>query len=571
MLNSIEANNLKDKVGWLCIIGSLVLYFLFRLPFDLSVLCSSPNEGYYFIHAQYFLNGEKYVYAGGPLFLFLYASVLKIFGFGTWSILAVHFICSFVIILIGILIFLITRKIFQSIFWSGLSVLIWLLMQVTPIGGWTQAEELRAFLVLEPEYFCILLSLSSIYCLLTAIEQRGKWTYPLLAGLLALFSFMFKASGCVLIVAFFCWGVYLLLTDIRLLDKYKHIFISMFLAIFIGIISFCILVCFLKKGEFLSYWKIFFSVGSYSTEFAESFTSFLSCLANFISRYTFSLSNIFLFLSALMFLIWGLIRNYFVKTTNLYLKLFCPLLSIWGIGSIGGVIAPGSYAPYYYILVWPSAAIFLVLGIKDIFNYVGFLQKKIPLTVTILILVLFFTQRLYVIFPAYIKMVKETINLNCFLQPESFQDPIKSVNEKVSNSKRPYFLKLADLINFYLPNKRDTVYIVDFSNDFYFLRPDFYLYVKRFPPTPVVNDYLHYKRYLYRRVNVLIDNLSKAPPKIIVLPQIFYLESRQDPSLKPFFIWLKQFLKQNYHLKHTLNFMIPGLNKEEAFILFERS
>ena len=185
MSDLVKTNSLKNRIGWILFIVPLLFYSLCRLPFDFSVLCSSPNEGYYFAHAQYFLNGEKYVYAGGPLFLFLYASILKVFGFGTWSILAIHFIGNLVTILIGILIFLITKKIFQNTFWGGISVLIWVLIQATPIGGWEQAEELKAFFVLEPEYFCILLSLASIYCLLQAIEQKGKWTYPFLTGLLA--------------------------------------------------------------------------------------------------------------------------------------------------------------------------------------------------------------------------------------------------------------------------------------------------------------------------------------------------------------------------------------------------
>ena len=382
---------------------------------------------------------------------------------------------------------------------------------------------------------------------------------------------MFKASGCVLIIAIICWAIYLWLTDIKLLNKYKHIFIGIFLTVFIGLLFFCILIFFLKNGDLLSYWKIYFSVGSYSTEFTKSSMLFFASVINFMLRHTSSLSNLTLFSLTFIFLIWGLVRNHFIKTTSLHLKLLCPLLSIWGIGSIGAVISPGSYAPYYYILIWPSIAIFLVLGIRDIFHYSGFVNKKIFILIMSLISGLFFAQRVYTITPTYIKLFKENINLSCFLQRESFQDPIKSTNQRVTNSKRPYFLKLADSINSYVPNKLDTIYIVNFSNEFSFLRTDFYLYIKRFPPTTVVNDYLHYRQYLYKRINVLISNLSDSPPKLVILPQIFYLQNKQDPSLKPFFVWLSQFLKQNYHLEHILSFTIPGSNENQAFLLFEKN
>ena len=151
--------NKSERIGQLIFIESLVFYFLIKLPFNLSVLCSDTNEGFYFIFGQHFLNGTHFdvsemIYTN--LFVLIYALIIKLFGFGTWSIIAVHITQTVIVLLIAALIFSITCKLFENTFYASLSVLFWILMQVTPIGQWGNKMELESAFALNPEYFIVL-------------------------------------------------------------------------------------------------------------------------------------------------------------------------------------------------------------------------------------------------------------------------------------------------------------------------------------------------------------------------------------------------------------------------------
>ena len=68
-----------EKLGYPMFIGSLIFYFLFKLPLNFSVLCGSPNEGFYFLYGQFLLNEKVLGSIASPLLKLFYAVILKIF------------------------------------------------------------------------------------------------------------------------------------------------------------------------------------------------------------------------------------------------------------------------------------------------------------------------------------------------------------------------------------------------------------------------------------------------------------------------------------------------------------
>ena len=149
----ITTASIEKKSGFFLLITSLLFYFFIKLPFNLSVTCASSNEGFYFVFSQYLLDTHKFDFIRGPFFIFIYAFVLKIFGFNTWSIIAVHFIQTITVSAIGISLYYLGKIVLKSDFFSGLSVLFFILLQVTPIGGWGPKMEFESAFALECEYF----------------------------------------------------------------------------------------------------------------------------------------------------------------------------------------------------------------------------------------------------------------------------------------------------------------------------------------------------------------------------------------------------------------------------------
>ena len=188
--------------------------------------------------------------------------MLKLFGFGTWSIIAVHVLQKIIILLIGIMLFLFVSKLFQNISYASLCVLFWFLLQFIPVGGWGSFYEIESALALEAEFFCVLFSLLSLYFLLKASSKKKTIIFSLISGLLATCSMMFKANGAVLVIAFFCWIVYLLSFDRKELNDQKDTFIYFFVGF---LFSFLIsnVVIYLHNHDLSSFWYSYFFVGSY--------------------------------------------------------------------------------------------------------------------------------------------------------------------------------------------------------------------------------------------------------------------------------------------------------------------
>lgn len=548
---------LTDYLGLLLLVFSLLFYFLFKLPSVLSVTCGNVNEGYYFGYGQHLLEG-KHLYqdiyaARGPLFILFYALVVKIFGFGTGAIIATHVLHTNILIFIGIVLYLVSNKIFQNDFYSGLSVLFWVLLQTSMIGNWGHYLELESNFSFEAEYFCVLFSLLSIYFIF-----QQKTVFSFLSGIFAVCSLMFKGSGAVAIVAIIFWVIYLFLFNRELFSQNKRniLFFVLGLILTLSIILFAL---YIHNGELSAFFSQFFSLGYYSNFSTKSIQNMLLALLDFIFRFTLSFGNLFLFLFAFLFFILGLIKD-----TS---KAFFPLIAIWGIGSVCAVIVPGKYASYYYVLVWPSVALSLVYGIKEVFSNFKFLNKKyIKISFSIFI-ALFFLQRYWVIYPDYKKKFNEFMSASLFNQPESFQDP---VNLKKSNPKRPPALKIADKINSYLPDKNSTFFIFNFVKGHQDFSPFIYIYAKRSPSTTVYSDWLHVERLATESSEKLVKDLQRWPPKIIILPNSLFMREWQKSKLVIFFQSLIDFIQENYHLKDKLNYKYSDKEDTQVHLVFER-
>ena len=568
-MTEIKDSHLKkidQTIGLVILIFSLILYFIFKLPFNFSVLCASGNEGFYFIYSQYLLSENALRAFGGLLRILLYTLVLKFFGFGTWSIIIVHFIQTFIVMLIGIVIYLVLKKIISSSFYSALAVLFWILLQMTPIGGWGTKLELESAMALEAEYLCVLFSLGSIYYLLISLEKQKLFLCSLLAGVLASCSMMSKLSGSVLIIAVFCWAIYLLIVNRNLFNKIKYRFLIFSLGFILSFLFFNVIIfCFMNP---VTFWEQSAWVGSYSRDFLKSPKSFLMLLWIFMSRG--SNSNFVLYFIYFLLLLWGLIRNILMKKDNLELS-FIPLLSIWGIGNICAVIAPGAYGCYYFILVLPSIAIFIALGLNDLFSFRKITNHKYLKVFTFLLISLFFLHRIWIVFPIYFNYAKKIMKTSVFFQPQSLNDPVLPNGN--NGYGRPGILLLADILNSYLSDHEDKIYIFHFSKCRN-IETSIYIYIKRMSASTVVPDFFHYRRYLVPYTKTLVEDLTKNVPKLFVINMQFSLfehEKITKEDLMPFINWLAIFLKENYHFKNSIEVPCEDSNEKEVYKIYERN
>lgn len=563
---------LKEKIGFLLFAGALITYILIKLPSDTSVLCSNGNEGFYFVYGHHLLNG-KHLYtdiltARGPLFIVFYSLILAMFGFATYSIIAVHLFHTLIIILISIAIYLITKKITSNSLYGGLAVFFWVLFQITPIGLWGHKFELEATFALEAEYFCVLFSLYSVLCALFALElklgNKKSLILSFCSGLLAAVSIMFKASGAVLAIAMICWMIYLFVFEKELLNTWKNSIIFCLFGLFISLLLFGFSL-FLYNGELASFWQSYFMLGNYSSE-PLSFWLLILRIKRFMFRYTSSLSNFILFFITFLFLFWGLVRKCVVKNSNKTLSLLFPLISIWGVGSVCAIIAAGDYGSYYYILIWPAASIVLSLGLYDLFNNKTMNKNIIKYTLTFLIL-LFAFNRLQAVFPGYRTVIKAKLDANILRQPQSFQDPVLQYD--LPSVKRGAVLSIGDIVNSHLPNKNDSLYIFAFAQGHQYFGPPIYMYAKRPPVTPIISDWLYYEKSIKVSLAILRKQLFNNLPTILIIPGNPHLQKWQIKPLLPFFDELNQVIKENYHLKDTFN--IEMEKDLDVYQVFERN
>lgn len=564
-------------MGRFVLVVALLFYILIKLPFDLSVVCNSGNEGFYFVYGQKLLEG-RHLYTDilsvrGPFFILIYAVLVKLFGFNTNALIALHSFHTVVILLTGILIYFILKKLSLSSLVSAIGVFLWVLLQLSSNGLWGPQLELESSLSFEAEYLCNLFSLSSIFCLLVAFEkpERRKLTVLLaiIASFLSFSSAMFKASGLVIVLATFLWIGYLFLFArdifrVNLLTVCSYILgvIVFFLIFSFGIYNY--------NSNFNSFLNSYFLFGNYSIEGRRGYSLLIKIL-KFMFRHTDSISNFLLFFISFLFLIWGLLSQFFIseKIFNKYIKVFLILISTWGIGNICSVIVTSNYASYYYVLVWPSIAILLVVGFQYLAAKFSFLNLSLSRYLVIMLLILFFVYRFSQLYPTYINMAKEHLSLSFFNQSQSFQDPV--VLYESDKNKRPPVLQMADRINNYLPNKNDSFYIFAFAQGHQSFGPPIYIYVKRPCASAITSDWLYYEKFLNTTIPILTRQLYETPPKILIVPRVAHLGLWQVRLLKPFFIVLNDFISKNYHLKNSISYICYGLKEAEIYDVFERN
>lgn len=568
-------SNNSHKLGWFLFIGSLIFYCLVKLPFNLSVLCSSCNEGFFLVYGMFFLEGSRINFE--PLFVSVFTIILKLFGFGTGSVIAVHFVQNLIVILNGILIFLITKKLLQSPLWAGFSVLTWIVILITPIGEWQFRLEYESVFSLEAEYFCVFLSLLAIYLLILSFEKyinsaSSSWKmFSIIAGILSMTSIMVKPNGAIIALAVISWFVYEYLADKEQIKNLKKIFLFYLLGFLFGFIVFNLFIYF-KYGDLLSYWQFQFSLGSYSKKFLETPLDFIKVIYRFMTRGVPSVNNFILFSISFLFFAWGLIRRFFVKESDTLLRTFLPLLSIWAVGSVCVIIAPGIYGSYYYMLLWPAVAFFLAFGLKDLFKQVQFFNSiKIKSTIFILFLV-FLICRLFVVLPGYLFLLNEQVKLNCFLHPESFQDPVK-IPPGLYKTLNPYrfaVLSTADFINSLLPDKKDTFFIFNFTTGHQDFSPTFYVYSKRLPPSHIFSDHLHQDIFYEKKLKILMNDFVNSPPRIIIIPKVLKMKEWQEKKLVSFNKWLAEYTNKNYSYQGDFTYLHRPQDKPETCHVFLR-
>lgn len=530
------------------LITFLLAYFLVKLPFNLSVLCANENEGFSFNYGQNFLDGNKPTPGRGFLFILAYVIILKIFGFNTYSIIAVHFIQTLIVFLISIIIYLIMKIVIRNDVFSALTVLFWLLFICTPIGQLGQVVEILSHYTLEPEYFIVLFSLLSIFYLLLSFHinekellgKRLSYFLSLLAGVFSLLSFTFKASGAIIALAIICWFVYLLV----FFRKEFDFFLVRILFYFTGIIfSFVFLNCVLYfiSGDLVAYWREYFLIGGYASEEK----NLLNQIFQFMTRNTSSVSNFLLFLFGFLFFFYGLVKCIFQRGNQNYFNLFWPLTSIWGIGSTCAVITPGMYQSYYYHLVWPPLAIVIAMGLYDLHLNFRKTNYRIITFFTLFLFLVYFSHRISITIPAYYKMTSELLNVSIFSQPQSFQDPVQQYS--LNKTNRPGYLQICDFINVLLPDKKSTFYILNFNKPGASgLTPLSYIYAKRPPPTSIDSSLIKVNTIIEKKFQVLKDELTRRPPDILIVGKHFYFDVEQQKYMRTSLPWLDNFIRTNY-------------------------
>lgn len=566
---------LKNKPGLSICITSLIFLFLLKLPLNLSVVCANENQGFAFTWGQNLLLWQQLAPGRGPLFVFLYAIVLKLFGFNTWAIIAIHFLETIISVLIAIALYLIVSSILKSTIFGGLSVLFWVELVSTPIGASTLPIEIQSHHNLNEENLCVFFSLYSILCLaLSNFFNDKKYKtkdriYSFLAGVLATCSFMSKSSGAILFIALFFWFSQLFFFNNEHFKHLKNRIIFCCFGILLGLILLNI-IFYLFHGDLIQAWKDYFLIGMYRSTHLASFKSLFGSFLSFMTRSTYSISNFILFSIALLLFFYGLLNRAFITNKGDVNYLFWTLISIWGLGNICVIIAPGEYQPYYYYLIWPQLAIVFSIGLQRIVPFLSSLSKKMTVCMIFLIC-LFFFHRLVISAPAHFKLVEELINVSIFNQLQSFQDPVLPYDRQGVN--RPGFLQLADGVNALLPNKDGTLYIFNFDRKMTpsAFTPLTYIYAKRYPPTTVDASLLAIPNIIGSKLKVLKQELISKPPEVLIVSKNIFLEPWQAKYLPDFLEWFSIFVSNNYKFETTFSYQeLINVNEITDYFVYRK-
>ena len=454
----VEPLFLKKINGLFLCIGSLLVLFILKLPLNLSVVCANENQGFAFVFGQGLLLWNELACGRGILYVLLYSTILKIFGFNTWAIIAIHIVETIALLLIGLLIYLIVNKVLKNNLFAGVSVMLWVILISSPIGNSGLDIEILSHYYLSEEVLIVLFSLFSIWFLLLSnfLGYKHDCTFKekmfsFFAGIFAACALMPKANGSSLLISSIIWIVLLFLFR---KNSFKLDGTKILLYLFGVVISLCVLDLILYKlqGDLLLSWRDYFFVGSYNRNYLMSPVEFLKSLVNFMTRYTSSLNNLILFIITYLFFIFGFVMNLCMKNDKSKFSEFWLLISVLSIVDLCIIIAPGVYQPYYYQLIWPLVAIILSFGLK----YLLETNKNYGLLLFALLTILF-SHKIILSIPSHWNLMKQLGELSIFNQPQSFQDPVLSYDRL--SLKRSGFLQLADAINNLLPDQKSTFYI----------------------------------------------------------------------------------------------------------------
>lgn len=535
-------------------------------------MCSSHNEGYYFIYSYHLLEGDFFAALSRPLFILIYGIVVKLFGFGAWSILVIHFLQTVMAVLIGCLIYLILKELISSSLYAWFGCLLWILFLLAPTGDWRGDFEINALFALEAEYFSSFLSLLSIYLMILNINERAtNFMVLLFSCVCPVLSFMFKGSGAVLIIAYIFWFLYLLIFYKEFILKRKKHLIFFFLGV-LGLSVLFIVIASVWYGNIAQFLKGYFLTGSYSREHLSSFVYFLASLIKFVFRYKVSLEqvgNLVLSLFALLGFLWCFFRNSFLGLKEKTNSLLWVLIAIWMVGNAFAVMAPGAYGSYYYILVWPGMCIISVLFMRDLFElFKGKIYGRFFCGLVVIIYCCIFSHKLFMLLPFYASAIKTNYHLSFFNQPQSLQDPVLPYDLK--KSRRPPVFQVADFLNSFLPDKDDTIYIFNFPKKHFTFSPNMYVYIKRMPPTKILSDFFSRGEYLEERIKILKADLLNAPPNVILIPKTVPIKKRHIEVLTPFIRWVDLYLASKYNLALTFDYTFPGLGEKQSYEIYIR-
>ena len=571
---------LHKKIGTIIFIATISLYILLKLAFDFSVVCANENEGFSFTYGQSFLQWKELTPGRGPLFILFYALVLKIFGFNTYSIIALHFLQDIIAILICFALYLITKKVSNNDLLGGIAALIWVLIVTTPIGSSDLTFEIRSHYALEPEYFCTLFSLYSILFLIQAnfindqsisSNKTKSNLYLFLAGILAACSFLIKANGAIILIATSLW-FFLLFTILK--SRFNFLTNKM-LFYFSGVMTalvFTTLFIHLLNEYLIIWWRNYFLIGSYNQEYLTSSKNTARSLIQFLTRNSSSINNVIVFSASTILLIIGIVLGFIRNIGTNNLVRFNLLLSIWGFGNIFAVITPGIYQPYYYHLVYPVIALSFTIGFYVIIQIIKRVNQKVFTYIFIGLLSTLFINRLVATIPIHIEHIKYLSTLSIFKQVESFQDPVL-INEPTYHIRRPGFLQLSDSINLLLPDKDKTFFIFNFNPVGHTgFTPLSYIYAKRYTPTTVDASLLRVPTLIEEKLKTLKRDLSKRPPDLLVISKNNFIEPWQKKYMTPFLNWFNNFIKENYKLETSLDYIHAfSKSKEiETFFIYKK-
>lgn len=550
----------KNALGIVFFVSSLSILFLINTPLNLSIVPLNENQGFAFVWGQCFLLWHEIAEGRGLIFVSLYSLILKIFGFNTYSIIASHIIGTLVLMICSYLIYLILKQITGNSLYGGIASLIWVLIIITPIDTQNSVVELRSHLNLNEENLCVLFSLCSILLLVKSdlfrtnpsliISLQEKY-YLVTAGFFSICSLMSKGNGAILTIGFTLFTILTLFKNKKIISKIVFFYLGAIASLLIFN-----LILYTFDHDLISYWKDYFFVGKYTDEHFHSLKSMLKNIIIFLTRSSFSPTNLAMHSLAIILFIICIVKFMFSSRNNL----FNLLISIWGIGNACVIIIPGQYQPYYYHLIWPSIAIIFSILLNN-------LSKKIK-KYFIFILVFMFGVRILFSVPVYYDLTKKIAPLFIFNQRESFEDPVSQLSQNSIRQKYG-FLKFADKINLLLPNKSDTFYIFNLHESIgTALTPLTYVYSKRYSPTTVPCGLLQVRGILGKKVNKLKTDLLKRPPKLLIVAETNFIPTWQANYISEFLSWFDNYIKNNYIFLESVTYFHLNENRTEKFNLF---